>query len=167
MLAYGPLRDIVEQEIIELRASRNRRASEKTVRRKQDLVASFYNQLRPSNSGELLPSLSTFRQIPAIHSLEKFEGTADELAVELKNKHSLTRKVLQDILERWRQDVRKDLATKLRIKPAKDKSGTLAPAERLNARFVCMRCEKVSKSFKEDGCLVRSSRKIRRAIPHR
>jgi hypothetical protein len=145
------------REVAGLFASRERKKSEITIRRKQEIVSSFYKRLRLSSVGELLPSLSTFRQMPNIHSMEKFEGTAEQLDAELKNKDAITHKVVQDMLERWRQDVRKDLANKLRVKPAKDKSGTLAPAERVNARFVCTRCGSVSKSFKEDGCLVCSS----------
>jgi hypothetical protein len=149
------MHQVVRREVEELCASRERKESEAGIKRKQEIVASYYHQLRLPKPGVLMPSLSTFRQMPTIHSLEKYNGTPAQLEAELKNPASITAKLVGDMLEQWRKDVRRDLATILRVKPSKDRAATLAPAERSNARFVCTRCKNVSKSFKEDGCLVR------------
>jgi hypothetical protein len=141
-------------EIVRLRASRERKKAEAHIRRKQEIVAEYYHRARLASPGSLMPSLRTFRQMPMVSSLEKYQGTPEQLQAELKKSDTVTSRLVQDMLEEWRKNTRRELAVKLNVKPGKNKDALLHPAERLNARFCCTRCGHVSKSFQEDDCLV-------------
>jgi hypothetical protein len=114
-----------------------------------------------SQSGlKISPGLRTFRQIPTIHSLEKFRGTPKQLETELKNRDSVTSKLVNDAWDQCVKEARRDLAIKLDGKPPRKHydDDTLHPTDRLTARYNCKRCGKVSKSNKINGSLVCSLR---------
>jgi hypothetical protein len=145
---------IIQDEVQGLLAARKRSELEAIRRRKQEIVAKHYHRLKLPRPAPLMPSLQTFRQMSTIALLEKSDGAPERLNEDLVNTESIPHKLVNDMLDTWRKTVRRELAAKLNVKPSKDKTVTLPPAERLNARFLCTACGKVSKSFREDKCLV-------------
>jgi hypothetical protein len=138
-------------------AARGRREGEANTRRKQEAVGEYYNRARQMKPPPLLPSLATFRRMPLPVSLQRFDGTAAKLEEELGDKHSVTARLLDDALTRWRAEVRKALTAKLRVPyhPLPSPRHGLLAVDRVNARFVCTKCKSVAPRYADDGCLVR------------
>jgi hypothetical protein len=153
------IKAILTQELGALAERRAMRKNGADAQRIREIVADCWRRMSKSKiqSGpNIIPGLRAFRQIPTIHSLEKFQGIPEQLETELKNRDSVTSKLVNDCWDHWVKEARRELAIKLDGKPPRKHydDGTLHPTDRLTARYNCKRCGKVSKSNKMNGSLV-------------
>lgn len=106
-----------------------------------------------------MPTLKVFRELPVSQLIVKtgditLEGAlgVEDIFKQLKDPRSLVSRLLDDNLDKWRTSVRREFGVKLGHKNYKNRSeAKLHPAERLNARFRCIKCNKVGATFREDG----------------
>lgn len=115
-----------------------------------------------SRGDQVMPCLSEFRALPIVRTLQ---GIAGDLSVEEQIGTTLAQQMLKDQLETWRENARVGLEKKLRgteeepekktkqKKKGKETEGKIRLVERVDARFSCGKCKRVSKKYDEDGCM--------------
>lgn len=106
-----------------------------------------------------MPTLQVFRELPVPQLLLRqgdvtFEAALNdtEIFAKLRDPRSIVACLLEDNLQRWRDDVRRALGMRLGAKKFSGRNSKLIhPAERLNARYICTKCNRAGDGYQEDG----------------
>lgn len=112
------------------------------------IIENHYNRLRSleGNAKKILPNLDTFKTFPIISSLQTASSSVDtDMDAQLKS-NGLVLKVLNDQIEQWVKDAKAQMCCLLGSPGWKtsDLKG-LHLVQRVDARFVCLRCERMRK----------------------
>jgi hypothetical protein len=144
---------VVEAELLKLMERRKRREEEEAYRRRRADVEKHYNHLRSERVEKSLPPLFTFRQLPIVNSLQSTTSPSSSVYKSIQES-PLVQELLEDQLEKWRQQARTVLGATLGYPHWKTPSSKkLHPVDRLTARFQCQKCNVVATRYQEDHCL--------------
>ena len=137
-----PLRLLAEEEMDTNLEKRERRESENAYYKRRFDVAEYYKSLNVVKRGDdIFPPLFEFRKITIVHVLQsEGPGKGEDIYGHL-NKNALVAKLVQSGLTQWTEETKASFAALLGH-PGWKKTNTrkLHPVERLNARFLCKRC---------------------------
>ncbi|KAJ8693663.1 hypothetical protein PTI98_008638 [Pleurotus ostreatus] len=134
---------VSDEMIVKIEKNHNRKellAQRERIR----IIENHYNRLRSSegNARMILPNLATFKTFPIISSLQTASADVDtDMDAQLKS-NGLVLKVLNDEIKQWVNDAKARMCCILGSPGWKtsDLKG-LHLVQRVDARFVCMRCE--------------------------
>lgn len=150
------MKDDIEAELLVYsEKAENRKTEISNMHNRQD-IAGLYERLRSGSVHTYLPSLPTFRQLPVISMLQTAErDKKSPSAVETLEKNPVMNDLLNNQLKKWTDKAKMDFGAILGF-PKNWKHASkniLHPVERVTARFVCTRCQRVDVKYREDGCL--------------
>ncbi|KAI5123768.1 hypothetical protein M0805_000357 [Coniferiporia weirii] len=142
-LDFKLIKPNLEAEIIKMIEKRTRSTEEQAYAKRRGLVVQEYHRLRSTSSSEspiIVPTLSAFRELPIMKSLQNKHGMdPDDMAKKLKD--PTLRSLLDDNLSSWRDKARNDFSAILGFRkyhPTSEKK--LHPVDRLTSRFLCSKC---------------------------
>ncbi|KAF9533430.1 hypothetical protein CPB83DRAFT_845249 [Crepidotus variabilis] len=148
----------IEQSLLKLEEKRGRSHAETSLMENRKDVETLYNRLRSQKDHKFFPSLPTFRQLPVIALLQSGEHDGPRgktpVANTLQN-NPMMKDFLNKQLAQWVAKAKQDLGVTLGF-PSNWKSANkniLHPVERMTARFLCTKCDRVDAKYKGDGCL--------------
>lgn len=106
-----------------------------------------------------MPTLQVFRELPVPKLLLRsgdvtFEAAVDDAEIfdKLRDPKSIISRLLDDNLDHWRNETRQALGLRLGGKKYNARNPLVVhPAERLNARYRCNKCNRVGDGYQEDG----------------
>ncbi|CAA7269347.1 unnamed protein product [Cyclocybe aegerita] len=156
------MQEEIESQLIAVGDKRDRRNAEISLMENRKDVEGVYNRLRSAKTYQYLPSLVTFRTLPVISLLqtaEKLPGapshaTGPKVAETLQN-NPVMKEMLASQLRKWADNAKQDISQTLGF-PRNWKSASknvVHPAERVTARLLCTRCNRVDSKYSQDGCL--------------
>lgn len=102
-----------------------------------------------------MPSLSTFRQLPVIAMLQSAESSASASVAQTLSSNEVMQKLLDTQLKKWTEKAMQDLGYTLGF-PKNWKNASkniLHPVERVTARFLCKKCQRVDVKYRDDESL--------------
>jgi hypothetical protein len=150
------MKNDIEAELLAYSAKADNRKTEISLMHNRKDIAGLYERLRSGTVHTYLPSLATFRQLPVISMLQTAErDKKSPSAVETLEKNPVMNDLLNNQLKKWIDKAKMDFGVILGF-PKNWKHASkniLHPVERVTARFVCTRCQRVDVKYREDGCL--------------
>ncbi|KAF8183134.1 hypothetical protein BJ912DRAFT_928233 [Pholiota molesta] len=140
------MKDGIEAELLAYSAKADNRKTEISLMHNRKDIAGLYERLRSGTVHTYLPSLATFRQLPVISMLQTAErDKKSPSAVETLEKNPVMNDLLNNQLKKWTDKAKMDFGVILGF-PKNWKHASkniLHPVERVTARFVCTRCQRV------------------------
>ncbi|KAG9221642.1 hypothetical protein CCMSSC00406_0005555 [Pleurotus cornucopiae] len=138
---------VSDEMIVKIEKNHNRKEL-LAQRERMRIIETHYNRLRSSegNAKMVLPNLATFKTFPIISSLQTASADVDtDMDAQLKS-NGLVLKVLNDEIKQWVTDAKARMCCILGSPGWKtsDLKG-LHLVQRVDARFVCIRCEGIRK----------------------
>lgn len=135
---------------------RDRRNAEMALMNNRKDVEKAYENIRSSKMYPFLPSLSTFRKLPVVAMLQSAEtpssiGTVFDSLI----KDKMVKDLLASQLKKWVDSAKSDLGVILGF-PKNWKNASkniLHPVERVTARFLCTRCQRLDVKYRSDQSL--------------
>lgn len=149
------LKDKVEAELLSHVERVERRKAEVTLMTNRRDVETLYHRLRSKRENKFIPSLSTFRQLPVIAMLQSAESSASASVSQTLSSSEVMQKLLDTQLKKWTDKAMQDLGHALGY-PKNWKHASkniLHPVERVTARFLCQKCQRVDVKYRDDECL--------------
>lgn len=149
------LKDQVEAELLSHVERVERRKTEMTLMTNRKDVETLYHQLRSKGESKFMPSLSTFRQLPVIAMLQSAESSASASVAQTLSSNDVMQKLLTTQLKKWTEKAMQDLGHTLGF-PKNWKNASkniLHPVERVTARFLCKKCQRVDVKYRDNECL--------------
>ncbi|KAF5311117.1 hypothetical protein D9619_007983 [Psilocybe cf. subviscida] len=149
------LKDQVEDELLSHVERVERRKTERTLMTNRKDVETLYRQLRSKGGSKFMPSLSTFRQLPVIAMLQSAESSASASVAQTLSSNEVMQKLLDTQLKKWTEKAMQDLGYTLGF-PKNWKNASkniLHPVERVTARFLCKKCQRVDVKYRDDESL--------------
>ncbi|TFY70792.1 hypothetical protein EVG20_g2203 [Dentipellis fragilis] len=157
-LDYQVILPKVGPEIEELVTRRAQRVKAQGYQKRYSDIGAHYQCMKSnyqtlSSQNIVLPSLSEFRRLPIIVILQhKEKPNREGVASELKERSIAD--LLRHDLQKWTANAKSALAKVLGYPSWNNPSSkVLHPADRLTARFLCTRCNHVSRKYASDGSL--------------
>ncbi|KAF8656316.1 hypothetical protein AX16_002618 [Volvariella volvacea WC 439] len=154
---------VTEAELVTISDNRKRRDYEQMHDETRKQVKILYGDITLNSSpNQILPALSTFRNLPIIKQLQitlsngpKPRGGAADTIEKALTKNATTRSLVQKELEQWRAQAQEDFNEILGYKDWKSPSiSRLPPSQRLTAWFICTLCTTNDKGWvREDKVL--------------
>ncbi|KAJ3515557.1 hypothetical protein NLJ89_g1681 [Agrocybe chaxingu] len=156
------MQEEIESQLIAVGDKRDRRSVEISLMENRKDVEGVYNRLRSAKAYQYLPSLVTFRTLPVISLLQTAEkrpgapshSTGPKVADTLQN-NPVMKEMLASQLRKWVENAKQDIGETLGF-PRNWKSASknvVHPVERVTARLLCTRCNRVDSKYSQDGCL--------------
>ncbi|KDR80128.1 hypothetical protein GALMADRAFT_136670 [Galerina marginata CBS 339.88] len=146
----------IEAQLLALAGKRERRNAEITLMKNRADVEAVYKRLRSGKLHPYLPALATFRQLPVISMLQSSERSSPSHSVaETLQNDKVMKELMMNQLKKWTEKAKQDLGVTLGF-PKNWKSASknvLHPVERVTARFLCMKCERVDAKYRADWSL--------------
>lgn len=134
------IRSTLVSEIIQINENRERRAKEESYSKARGAVMKQYRSLPQPGWTTVLPPLEDFRRLSSMQMVVKQTNAAGML-----EKHTLDPPLKQEV-EHWVDNARNALGKVLGYPDWKSASESkIHVAERLNARFLCKKCQMVGK----------------------
>ncbi|KAI0792358.1 hypothetical protein C8Q75DRAFT_889915 [Abortiporus biennis] len=142
------IRPKLESQLLAMISKRQKHEDASAHERRWADIALYHHQLSTSNKDPklVIPPLYDFRKLPSMQLMQNKISSTKGIIAELK--HVTVQALLKDDLARWEEKSKDELAKLLKIPlglgqekwkdPSKKK---LHPAERLNARFRCKKCD--------------------------
>ncbi|KZT03856.1 uncharacterized protein LAESUDRAFT_728854 [Laetiporus sulphureus 93-53] len=143
---YQAIQATVEEEVAKMKERSARRGYEAAYKKRRDDVEEHYKRLQSMKEKKVLPTLAEFRKLSIMKVMQaKSCDATSGIAADLKNSTFITA-LLEENLEKWREDARAALGTVLGYPAWKATSKTkLHPVDRVTAWFRCKRCHGAQK----------------------
>ncbi|KAI0090347.1 hypothetical protein BDY19DRAFT_939752 [Irpex rosettiformis] len=145
------IQPLVNRELDALYTERERRITVKNVEDQQEAVLELYERLK-SRPAAIVPPLKTFRKLPVVRRMAG-SSTSSDISNEIRDSTLIARLAEGDV-QNWVKDAKDALTTVLGFAPLNESHPTsLAPVNRLTARFRCKKCDSKQSSWPSDRSL--------------